>query len=144
MTQLSCAEGDSAMKILDHFMDTLSDTGQNVKGATEISQYKFDISDRRRQLTQLYAEIGEAYYFYHRDDVNAEERERIVRASALRQEIEDLEDKIRLVRGLVRCPHCREEVPAGTTFCGKCGYRIIPPDSAASGIPDAADGPISS
>ena len=122
--------------------NSVTDLGQDVlqmgKDRMKISRLQKNIDAKREEITGIYTKIGESYYFYHRNDLLAEERDRIVRINALNQEIEDLESQILLIQGYVVCPGCGEKVKAGSIFCSNCGYRIIPAQNAKTPAPDPA------
>ena len=127
------------MAFLDKLSKSLNSAGQSVAKQTktfaDTAQYNTSIADKKRQITKIYTEIGESYYNNHRNDVASEEQERVDRINALNLEIEGLEDKIREVKGYVKCPGCGADVAPGMTFCNVCGTRVIPEEPAPAPAP---------
>ena len=118
------------MTFFDNLSKQLSNTGQNVRSKAriiaDVTQCNSAISEKKRQITQLYTEIGQAYYLAHRDDESPEEIERIRQVSTLNQEIAALEEQVRTLKRVVKCPNCGAKISEEAAFCSSCGMKIVP------------------
>lgn len=117
------------MAFFDQLGKKLSDMGQNVsqqtKNFTDITRLNGLISEKNRQIPQIYAEIGRAYFERHRDDPDAEEIEQIEKIKTLLAEIAQHEEEIKQIRGVTKCPQCGADVSLGAAFCSSCGMKVV-------------------
>ena len=118
----------------------LTDAGQSVaqqtKNLADVTQLNSAISDREKRISQLYLNIGQLYYEGHKGDLSAEHREIIEEIDALYAEIVQNREKIKQIKGVVKCPNCGADVPLNAAFCNGCGAKIERSESA-SGITGA-------
>ena len=77
-------------------------------------------------FTQLYIEIGQAYYEHHKIDPQGEEIERIQKISSLNAEILECKENIKQIKGVTKCPNCGADVSLDAAFCNACGTKIPP------------------
>lgn len=123
------------MAFFEQLGKRLTDAGQNVaqqtKNLADVTQLNSAISDREKKISQLYLNIGRLYYEGHKDDLSAEHREIIDEVDALYAEIAKNREKIKQIKGVVKCPNCGADVPLSAAFCNACGAKIER-DSAAS------------
>lgn len=103
----------------------VSDFGQGVatktKNFSDVSKLNGAIADLERQIANAYAGIGKAYYEAHKDDPNAEQREGIAYINSAMEQIRQYQEQVKVIRGIVKCPHCGADVSATAPFCSSCG-----------------------
>ena len=103
----------------------VSDFGQGVatktKNFSDVSKLNSAIADLERQIANAYAGIGKAYYEAHKDDPNAEQREGIAYINSAMEQIHQYQEQVKVIRGIVKCPHCGADVSATAPFCSSCG-----------------------
>lgn len=126
----------SWMNHFDEIGKRLSDAGQNVvqqtKNFSDTSRLNGSISEKEKQIVQLYTAIGRAYYEQHKDDPSAEQPEQIAQINTLSAEIAQLREEIKQIKGVVKCPGCGAELPLNATFCSSCGAKIVQSAAAAA------------
>ena len=116
------------MAFFDQIGKRLSDVSQNVsqqtKNFTDTTRLNAEISEKRRKLPGIYEAVGRAYYERHKNDLNAEERDKIQEINTTFAEIARLEEEIRQIRGITKCPVCGTDNANDAVFCSACGNRI--------------------
>lgn len=119
------------MAFFEQLGKRLTDAGQNVaqqtKNLADVSQLNSAISDREKKISQLYLSIGQQYYERHKGDLSAEHRELINEINTLQAEIAQNREKIKQIKGVVKCPQCGAGVPLNAAFCSVCGTKMIQP-----------------
>lgn len=128
------------MAFFEQLGKRLTDAGQSVaqqtKNLSDVTQLNSAISDREKRISQLYLNIGQLYYEGHKGDLSAEHREIIEEIDALYAEIAQNREKIKQIKGVVKCPNCDADVPLNAVFCNGCGAKIERNESV-SGIAGA-------
>lgn len=123
------------MAFLDDLGKSFSGMGQSVAKQTKTlantAQYNTSIADKKRQLTKLYAELGEICYRNYREMLGADEEELLGRIRAQQAELEELEERLREVKGVIKCPACGADVASSAAFCTSCGTRILRENASA-------------
>ena len=108
------------MAFFEQLGKTLTNAGQGVaqqtKNFTEITRLNGVISDKEKQIEQLYTIIGKAYYEAHKNDAFAESGDSIQRINDLLAEIARHKEEIKQIKGVTPCPACGAEVPASSAF----------------------------
>lgn len=116
------------MAFFEQLGKKISDAGQGVANSTrnlaDISKLNSSIAEKRKQITQIFTEIGEAYYNKYKDDPRAEELDRVAAVKRLTDEITQAEEEIRVRRGITKCPNCGADVPNSAAFCSFCGATM--------------------
>ena len=106
----------------------LTDAGQSVaqqsKNFADVTQLNSSISDKEKKISQLYLNLGQLYYEGHKEDLSAEHREILDLINTLYTEIAQHREKIKQIKGVVKCPHCGADVPLNASFCNACGAEI--------------------
>jgi len=64
------------------------------------------------------------YYEAHKHDPEAQYQEDIAKISNLYSEIAQSQEKIKQIKGVVKCPQCGADVPLNAAFCNACGAKI--------------------
>ncbi|MCD7761470.1 MAG: zinc ribbon domain-containing protein [Clostridiales bacterium] len=106
------------------FMDQVRKTWMGTKNMGDNAALSNEISERERQIEQLYAQLGRWYYAAHQGEPEPE------LASVVQQidvAMAELQEKKRLLQeklGLTNCPQCGREVPSVNPFCSYCGCRL--------------------
>lgn len=122
------------MPFFEQLGKKLTDVGQGVaqqtKNLTDIARLNSAVSDREKQITQMYLEIGRAYYQRHSQDSAPEEQERIAAIQTLEAEIQQYRKEISQIKGFVQCPNCGGDVPLNAQFCNACGAKMPQPEPA--------------
>ena len=89
------------MSIFEKIGEKLSGAGQGVaqqvKNFADVARLNSIISEKEKQIAQLYIEIGQAYYEHHKIDPQGEEIERIQKISSLNAEILECKENICLL-----------------------------------------------
>ena len=118
------------MSIFEKIGEKLSGAGQGVaqqvKNFADVARLNSIISEKEKQIAQLYIEIGQAYYEHHKIDPQGEEIERIQKISSLNAEILECKENIKQIKGVTKCPNCGADVSLDAAFCNACGTKIPP------------------
>lgn len=106
----------------------LSDAGQNVAQQTQnladVTRLNNAISEKEKRISQLFLAIGKSYYEGHKDDPAAEDMEKIAEVNALYAEIFENREKVKQIKGVVKCKVCGADVPLNASFCNGCGTKV--------------------
>lgn len=107
----------------------LTDTGQNVAQQTkkfaDVTQINIAISEKEKRISQLFLNIGQSYYERHKSDEAAEESERIDEVNTLYAEILQNRERIKQIKGVIKCENCGADVPLSAAFCSACGTTVV-------------------
>ena len=116
------------MAFFEQLGKRLTDAGQNVaqqtKNLADVTQLNGAISDKEKRISQLYLSIGQLYYEEHKGDLSAEHRDIIEEIDKLFAEIAQNRERIKQIKGVVKCPKCGADVPLNAAFCSACGEKI--------------------
>lgn len=107
---------------------TLTTAGQNVaqqtKNIADITQLNGMISEKEKQIRQLYLALGESYYEKHRLNSNAENFDKIMEINTLKVDVFNAQEKIKQIKGVTKCVQCGADVPLDAAFCNACGAKV--------------------
>lgn len=106
---------------------------QKTKEYSDVSRLNAEISDLERQIETNYFQIGKLYFEKHAQNPDPEYAAFVSMIQEGQKQIEQKQDQILVVKGLVKCPGCGNLVSKSSTFCNQCGARIIPAAPAAGG-----------
>lgn len=116
------------MAFFEEIGKRLTNAGQNVaqqtKNLADVAQLNSAISDKEKKISQLFLNIGQLYYQGHKNDPSAEHREIIGEIDTLYEEIAQNQEKIKQIKGVIKCPNCGASVPLNAAFCNACGTKI--------------------
>ncbi len=117
------------MAFFDNLSEVISSKGKEAKEAAkkmaEIASLKGQINGVKTEIKKNYIRIGEAYYEAYKDsDVVCEFEENVQAIRDAKKAVEELEKKIRDLKGDVKCTSCDSLVPADSSFCPKCGAKL--------------------
>lgn len=117
------------MAFFDRFTHAVNGNGQNAFwGMSEGAKVNNRITETQNALRQCYQELGECYYATFRQEEREELRPFVQQITDLLQQLEQLKEEQRSLRGLVACPNCGEDIPKNSVFCPNCGGRAITQD----------------
>lgn len=106
-----------------------TDAGQNVarqtKNLADVAQLNNVISEKEKRISQLFLVIGQSYYEKHKNDRAAEELEKLEKVNALYTEILQNREKIKQIKGIIKCENCGADVPLNAAFCNACGTKVV-------------------
>ena len=88
------------------------------------------IDECRKDLNNCYCQLGQAYFSRTTSDVPPEYQGIFDRIHMLNQTIVQLQEQIKVIKGIRQCPNCGAEVASNVMFCGNCGYSMPPVNSA--------------
>lgn len=100
------------------------DTVEEVQKMNEVRQLNGKVSDAKKQINALYAEIGKKLYEQYKEAPFEEFETEIQTINEKNELIEQLKEQIREVKGVVLCPCCNMEVAEGERFCSNCGNKM--------------------
>jgi len=109
---------------------------KKTKEVAEATKLSLAIDSEKRQLDDLYKELGQKYYETCGGAPAEELAEIVGRIKAQCDKIEGLEDQLRILRGQDKCPHCGKIIATGAKFCPNCGGKI---EQAAPAAAPAAE-----
>lgn len=114
------------MSIFDEIGKKITNAGQETatkaKKFTEISKLNSLISEKEKENSNLFLEIGHSYYERHKDDASADEKVRQVIKNY--EDIEIYKKQIGDLKGVEKCQNCGAEISNGAMFCNVCGAKI--------------------
>lgn len=109
----------------------ITNASQNVtssaKKMTDVVRFNNIISDYEKEIMSLYVSVGKAYYEKHKDDEFAEEVETIKKITELDKQISSLQEQVKALKGLSKCPQCGADVKKDVLFCSNCGNKMPEP-----------------
>lgn len=124
------------MAFFEQLGKRITDAGQGVaqqtKNFADVTRLNSEISDKEKQIIQLYQTIGQTYYERHKDDPAPEHAQDVEAVKALFAEIAQRKEEIKQIKGITKCPNCGADVPAQAAFCNVCGAKIASPAPAAA------------
>ena len=112
------------MGLLNSISKTASNIGQKGKDVANTAKLNHQISEEEKRIEKLYEEIGKQYCQLHGEDYEDAFTEFMLAMHESEEKINSLKAEVHALQGLVKCPHCGEDIPLGTAFCPKCGGKI--------------------
>jgi hypothetical protein len=109
------------------------DTVEEVQKLNEVRQLNGKVNDTKKQIKNLYLEIGKKLYEQYKEAPFDGFESEIQAISEKYVEMEQLKDQVRKVKGVVLCPCCNMEVAKGERFCSNCGNKmpeVVDPEDA--------------
>ena len=83
------------------------------------------IDECKKELGNCFSQLGQAY-FNRTTEVPPEYQGIFDRIHMLNQTINQLQEQIKVIKGIRQCPNCGAEVPGNVMFCGNCGFSMPP------------------
>ena len=116
------------MAFFEQIGKRLTDVGQNVaqqtKDFADVTRLNSVISEKEKEISQLFLLIGKSYYERYKNSKNAEELDKIRQINALYAEIIANREKIKQIKGVAKCGNCGADVPSNASFCNVCGAKV--------------------
>ena len=120
------------MAFFEQLGKRLSDAGQDVAQKTrnlaDVTQLNSANNEKEKQIKRLIFDLGKAYYENHKNDFTAEGAELISNINALYKEIYENNEKIKQIKGVVKCEKCGADIASGDAFCTVCGAKANRPE----------------
>lgn len=88
-----------------------------------------------QQLSELFAELGKAYFEGHADDHQTEYEAQMTVIRDAYADIARCDKQTEEIANRRRCPACGAELVEGSMFCNFCGTRLAQPQPAAETAP---------
>lgn len=116
------------MDLFEQIGKRLTDVGQNVaqqtKNLADVTQLNSAISDKEKKISQLYLSVGQQYYEGYKEGRFSEYQDIVEEIDALYAEIAQNRERIKQIKGVVKCPKCGADVPLNAAFCNACGTKM--------------------
>lgn len=112
---------------------------KKTKEVAESTKLSLAIESEKRQLDDLYKELGMKYYVTAGEAPAEQLAEIVGRIRAVCDKIADLEEQQRVIRGQGKCPHCGKVVDSGVKFCSFCGGKVEEAPAAPAAEQPAAE-----
>lgn len=109
---------------------TGQETVQKTKNMAESVKLSSMVADEEKKIYQLFSEIGKTYFQTHRSDSESAFTSYILQIEEAQQRINTYSERIKWLKGIVKCPSCGGEVSIDASFCNTCGARL--PQAAMS------------
>ena len=110
------------------------DVAGKAKDTAEIMKLNSAISDEEKNINNSFYQIGKLYYETHTADHEAQFNEMFEFIVGATARIEEYKNRINVLKGMVSCPSCGAQIPAGTAFCSVCGKPM--PSAPAPSQPE--------
>ncbi|MBP1534700.1 MAG: zinc ribbon domain-containing protein [Ruminococcus sp.] len=119
-------------KVSEAITATGKTVGDKTKMGTDIVKLSYKLSTEQKNLSDIFTEIGKAYYEESKDAPQSDALVQLVSEATVKSaEIEGIKEQIRQIKGVTVCPNCGADVPLEYDFCGKCGTKIERPEPPA-------------
>lgn len=99
-------------------------TVEEVQKMNEIRQLNGKVNEVKKQIAALYSEIGKKLYDIYKDSPLEGFETEIQSISEKHEQILDIQNRIRGVKGVTLCPCCSMEVSVTERFCSNCGTKM--------------------
>ncbi len=129
---------DLTQKFTEKVKKIGKDTAEEVQKLNKIRQLNGKVSDAKKQIENIYSEIGKKFYELHKDYIPEGFEELIQTINERQNEIEQLKEQLREVKGVVLCPGCNMEVSGDERFCPNCGSKMPEPVEVADAEDEAS------
>ncbi len=120
------------MELFDKLGDTIvsvsKDATQKAKDISDRARIRMEIRSKQDYLNKLYLEIGKIYYDAHKDDEEKEFKEQMLLAKDALEVIEELNQQLGQIKGMVRCAVCGQDMSMEADYCSKCGSKLVKPE----------------
>ena len=112
------------MGLLDKVSGFMNDAGRKTQDFTERTRLQNEAGEIRERMDKAFSELGSLYYGKHADDPEPEMKECVDRLTHLKERLNEIEDRLRILKREVICPVCGKSVDAGYAFCSECGNPL--------------------
>ena len=97
---------------------------QKTKDFADTTKLNSAISDKEKKISSLCLSLGQAYYEDHKEETTSRYSETIKQINDLYAEINENKEKIKQIKGIVKCPKCGADVETDDSFCSVCGTKV--------------------
>ncbi|MBQ2626752.1 MAG: zinc ribbon domain-containing protein, partial [Eubacterium sp.] len=104
--------------------DLGTDAASRAKNIGDRVSVTAKIEAAKRELTGVYAQLGQKLYQSEQDNVPAEYADLFEKIEAAEKKLETLQAQRQVLRQVRPCPDCGADVPNDAEFCAKCGCHI--------------------
>ena len=100
--------------------------GKKTGEVVEVGKLKFQVKQIESDIEKTYAKLGAILY---ESKKNTEDYEEIIALAiseidALKEKQEDIEEKLRTVKQVIKCESCSKENEMNAHFCVRCGASL--------------------
>lgn len=131
------------MELFDRLGDTIvsvsKDATQKAKDISDLARIRMEIRSKQDYLNKLFLEIGKIYYDAHKDDEEKEFKEQMLLVKDAQEVIEELNQQLGQIKGMVRCAACGQDMPMEADYCSKCGRKLVKPEKETAEAEDVSD-----
>lgn len=114
---------------------TSQDAVKKTKIMAETSKLHSQISAEKRNITDIFSQLGEKYFGLFSENPDENLAPFILAIKAAYQKIDAYEDQINKLKGIGTCPGCGMELKEGVSFCSNCGTKIEQPAQETEATP---------
>lgn len=124
-----------------NFKDVTDKTVKKTGELTTIAKLNVTIKTEEAKLSDCYKSIGRLFYTAERDNLdNTEEiATYIMQADRIKATIADCQKELSVLRNVVVCEGCNNEISNDAIFCPICGLKVNKPAPAPEEEPVAED-----
>lgn len=106
----------------------------------EIGKLRYQMKQIQWEIEKSYAKLGAVVYESKKNDEDFSEMIGLAMSEIddLLEKMDELGDKLRSFKRVVKCPSCARENENGAMFCSRCGEPLIkeyPPSEEPAGEP---------
>lgn len=124
------------MAFFDDLGRKLSETGQSVvqrtKDMTDIARINSAITEETKTIEETFFQIGKLYYALHADNCEEDFSAMVSTIKDCEKKIDEYQQQIQTIKGIVKCPRCGSEVASTAAFCISCGAAMPTPTPTPS------------
>lgn len=121
---------DELKKNLSGVSGTVAKTSETVVkksgNVLEVQKAKLKKVSLESDLKDIYAQLGQLYFEKYADgDMPKEVAVLCEKVTACQHAINEAEQRVALLKGVIICSHCQAEVDKEASYCPKCGAEIV-------------------
>lgn len=115
-------------KVGDVATDTYNTVADKSSKMIEDTKLRMSISEKKDKIDEIYRGLGRTVYEEYKkgEDVGNVFTKESKKVDKLFKEIDDMNNKILLNKGLRKCNECGEIIPKEAIFCSICGKKQKP------------------
>lgn len=113
-------------KIGDAASKTYKYTAEKTSKIAKETKLKMKINENKREIEDIYREIGETVYekFIVDEDIDRDElRQKCEEIDLLTEKIVEAKDEILKLKQRRQCKNCYEEIEITANYCPNCGFE---------------------
>lgn len=133
------------MAFFDQLGQRLTQTSQGAvkrtKDMAETVRLNNAITDEGKKIEAAYRELGRLYYERFADACDPALQAPVAEIRRAEASIREMKETVNRLKGVLVCPACGNEMPAGSAFCNSCGAKLPEPPKPAGGFCPACGTP---